>query len=334
MLDAAEKRSPAPVEDIVALSGLGKDEKFHAFAAHGARKIKPSRYRRLQEGALNKHLVCTRRLNDTRKPVKAASKDSERVWSALATQMASSFASNVDSCDDLLRTAAAQVAFIKKNFSNRDGVKNANSEASRALRELDRLIATMNAQSRNAAPSQRRGMLESLERVKGEVAKARSDLQQANDAASRADLLGGAAGASSKSGPSKAEMDNRERAIRTTETAARGTAKLEQARATLMETEDIGINVVDSLEQQRETILRTRDKAEDVNTLTDRARGIVRGIQRRAFTNQFILGESSEEASKGRQRAQKSKREAQKPKDDLLTFFLLFLSLSLQPRRS
>jgi vesicle transport through interaction with t-SNAREs 1 len=206
--------------------------------------------------------------------------------------MATSFATNVDSCDELLRAVASQVALIKRAPTNKDGVRVANGEASRALRELDRLTATLAGQARNAAPSQRRTMLESLERIKAEVSKARADLQTANDAANRAELIGTAGGASSK-GPSKAELDARDRAIRTTESAVRGTAKLEAARAQLHETEDIGINVVDTLEQQRDVILRTRDKAEDVNTLTDKARGIVRGIQRRTITNKFILGKST-----------------------------------------
>lgn len=40
----------------------------------------------------------------------------------------------------------------------------------------------------------------------------------------------------------------------------RGTAKLEQARAVLHDTEDIGVNVIDTMQQQREALVRTRDK--------------------------------------------------------------------------
>lgn len=71
----------------------------------------------------------------------------------------------------------------------------------------------------------------------------------------------------------------------------RGTAKLHEAQAALAATEETGIAVIDTLQQQREQILRTTDKAGDVNSLTDKARSIVIGIQRRAITNKFILCE-------------------------------------------
>lgn len=71
--------------------------------------------------------------------------------------------------------------------------------------------------------------------------------------------------------------------------ACRTTAKLEQAQGILSETEDIGINVIDTMQQQRESILRSTAKAESTNALTDVARGILRGMQRSAITNKFLL---------------------------------------------
>ena len=39
-----------------------------------------------------------------------------------------------------------------------------------------------------------------------------------------------------------------------------------------------------------EQLIKTRDKAGDISTLAEQAKGIVRGIQARAITNKLILG--------------------------------------------
>jgi hypothetical protein len=41
--------------------------------------------------------------------------------------------------------------------------------------------------------------------------------------------------------------------------------------------------------QQRESLLRAKDKASNTNSLTMRARGIMRLMQSRALTNKFLL---------------------------------------------
>lgn len=87
----------------------------------------------------------------------------------------------------------------------------------------------------------------------------------------------------------KAETEGRDKMVRTTEKAVAGTNKLEQGLAVLAETEDIGVSVIDNMTQQREQLIRTRDKASDINTLAEQAKGIVRGIQARAITNKVIL---------------------------------------------
>ena len=108
--------------------------------------------------------------------------------------------------------------------------------------------------------------------------KCRKDIKDAN----YAELMSGRA--------QKAEAEGRDKMVRTTEKAVAGTTKLEQGLAVLAETEEIGVSVIDNMTQQREQLIRTRDKASDINTLAEQAKGIVRGIQARAITNKVILG--------------------------------------------
>jgi len=109
------------------------------------------------------------------------------------------------------------------------------------------------------------------------VDKCRKDIKDAN----YAELMSGRA--------QKAEAEGRDKMVRTTEKAVAGTTKLEQGLAVLAETEEIGVSVIDNMTQQREQLIRTRDKASDISTLAEQAKGIVRGIQARAITNKVIL---------------------------------------------
>jgi vesicle transport through interaction with t-SNAREs protein 1 len=57
----------------------------------------------------------------------------------------------------------------------------------------------------------------------------------------------------------------------------------------LSETNDIGVSVIDTMQQQRESLLRSRDKVGKTNSLTEKARGIMRLMQARAITNKGLL---------------------------------------------
>jgi vesicle transport through interaction with t-SNAREs protein 1 len=57
----------------------------------------------------------------------------------------------------------------------------------------------------------------------------------------------------------------------------------------LSETNDIGVSVIDTMQQQRESLLRSRDKVGNTNSLTERARGIMRLMQARTVTNKALL---------------------------------------------
>ncbi len=67
------------------------------------------------------------------------------------------------------------------------------------------------------------------------------------------------------------------------------TARLQEARRVVSETEEIGLAVLDRLHEQRETLLRTLDKAREVNTLTDRGKWLLRRMIVRSRASKFLL---------------------------------------------
>ena len=89
---------------------------------------------------------------------------------------------------------------------------------------------------------------------KASLASLRLALQKANDASARSELMTGRATVVA------AETAARDRMAGATESSVRGTVKLAQAQSLLVETQDIGVSVIDSMEQQRESILRSTEK--------------------------------------------------------------------------
>ncbi len=49
------------------------------------------------------------------------------------------------------------------------------------------------------------------------------------------------------------------------------------------------MSVLDTMQQQRESLVRSTDKVTNVNSLSERAKGIMRLMQARAITNKALL---------------------------------------------
>lgn len=183
--------------------------------------------------------------------------------------------------DSLVKKLKGLVSKIQTG--SKDDIKGANSEAQRLIREAERSIKSLENEARASAPSQRRALQDVIAELKGDLNAVRKNIQKANDAASRTDLMSG------KQSQERAETEARDRMVNATESAVRGTGKLQQAQNLLAESQDIGISVIDTMQGQRESLIRSTDKTRDTNTLTKTARGILRGIQARAITNKAIL---------------------------------------------
>ena len=142
----------------------------------------------------------------------------------------------------------------KIQTGTKDQGKQANSEVQRVLKEADRNVRALENEARAAAPSQRRALQDVITELKSDLNAVRARIQKANDASSRADLMTG------KQKQDRAETETRDRMVAAADTAVRSTGKLAQAQNLLEESQDIGINVIDTMQQQRETMLRSTDK--------------------------------------------------------------------------
>lgn len=164
-----------------------------------------------------------------------------------------------------------------------DQIKSANSEATRYVRDADAAIRKLEAEARAAGPSQRRELMEQIAQLKASLQAVRSALQKANDGKARAALMKPADRSAA------IERDARDKLESAAEKSSLSTQRLQQASQALAETQDIGVSVMDTMTAQRETLLRATSKAANTNDLTYQARGIMRLMQARAFTNKALL---------------------------------------------
>ena len=191
------------------------------------------------------------------------------------------YADEIDRVNALITKLEAAVTGVVTGSASGGGgasLRISNATADKLLLEVDRGYSALGALKRNSKPSRKAAIAEDMARVKAAVDRARKALKDAN----YAELVGGRKAA--------AEAEGRDKMVRTTQAAVSGTAKLEAGLGLLTETEDIGVSVIDNMTQQREQLIKTRDKAGDISNLADTAKGIVRGIQARAITNNLILG--------------------------------------------
>ena len=84
-------------------------------------------------------------------------------------------------------------------------------------------------------------------------------------------------------------MDHRGRMMSTTDKLRRQGDTLSKAQNTLAETEEVALGVMDELDRNRRTINSARNKASRTANMTDRARWLVRDMQRRNTKHKIFL---------------------------------------------
>jgi vesicle transport through interaction with t-SNAREs protein 1 len=83
--------------------------------------------------------------------------------------------------------------------------------------------------------------------------------------------------------------DQRQRLLMSTQIVDESSERLARAHRTALETEEIGMETLNTLEQQKETLKRAYDKVFDVNDKLDSGRRVLIGMSRRALTNKLLL---------------------------------------------
>lgn len=145
----------------------------------------------------------------------------------------------------------------------------------------------MDLEARSLPPNKKGPLLSKLREYKADLSKLKNDAKRASDMSSdgmnRAELglVGDSWSASSAA--------QRERLLATTDRINNTGERIRQSKQTLLETEELGVNILQDLHRQRDTIVHSRDTLHGVDDNITKSRKILSVMARRIMQNKAIM---------------------------------------------
>lgn len=160
------------------------------------------------------------------------------------------------------------------------------SELNAALNEADALIRKMDLEARSLQPSLKATFLAKLREYKADLNKLKKEVKRlalANpNQADHEDLL--------EAGGYAASSNQRERLAMSTERLDRTTDRVRDSRRTALETEELGVSILEDLHHQRESLLNSHKKLHGVDDAIDKSKRILNAMSKRMSRNKWIVG--------------------------------------------
>ncbi|XP_057948030.1 vesicle transport v-SNARE 12 isoform X2 [Malania oleifera] len=163
------------------------------------------------------------------------------------------------------------------------------SEIKAGLDDADVLIRKMDLEARSLQPNAKAMLLAKLREYKSDLNKLKKEFKKITSAntsqVAREELL--------ESGMVDAHMataDQRGRLAMSTERLNQSSDRIKESRRTVLETEELGISVLQDLHQQRETLLHSHTKLHGVDDAIDKSKKILTAMSRRMSRNKWIIG--------------------------------------------
>ncbi|KAJ7953859.1 Vesicle transport v-SNARE family protein [Quillaja saponaria] len=103
--------------------------------------------------------------------------------------------------------------------------------------------------------------------------------------AAREDLL-----ESGMADPHMASADQKERVAMSVERLNQSSDRIMESRRTILETEELGVSILQDLHQQRETLLNSHKKLHGVDDAIDKSKKVLTAMSRRMTRNKWIIG--------------------------------------------
>ncbi|MCO5559039.1 hypothetical protein L7F22_012631 [Adiantum nelumboides] len=161
------------------------------------------------------------------------------------------------------------------------------AEVKTGLDEAESLIRRMDLEARSLQPTQKAVLLSKLREYKSDLNNLRrehkklsSDTQVARDELLEGGLLD----------PLRASSEQRDRLVLSTERLNHSGDRIKESKRTLLETEELGVSILQDLYQQRQTLLHSQDTLVDVDDNIGRSKKILLSMTRRMSRNKWIMG--------------------------------------------
>lgn len=155
------------------------------------------------------------------------------------------------------------------------------------LSEAEALVRRMDLEARSLPVGVKTPLLAKLKEYKSDLAKLKRELRAAGameEESMRDELLSRAElGGSSSSGA------QREQLLSATDRVRATGDRIKQGKQVLLETEELGVSILQDLHKQRETIIHARENLHEADDNVGRARRVLTTMSRRAVTNKLIM---------------------------------------------
>ncbi|XXG80268.1 hypothetical protein AAC387_Pa09g1182 [Persea americana] len=163
------------------------------------------------------------------------------------------------------------------------------SEIKSGLDEAETLIKKMDLEVRSLQPSIRATLFTKLREYKSDMNNLKSELKRITSAnanqVARDELL--------ESGMADTLMvsaDQRGRLLMSTERLNQSSDRVKESRRTMLETEELGVSILQDLHQQRQSLLHAHNTLHGVDDNIGKSRKILTAMSRRMSRNKWIIG--------------------------------------------
>lgn len=163
------------------------------------------------------------------------------------------------------------------------------SEVKGGLEDAESLIRKMDLEARSLPPSVKAALLAKLREYKTDLNNLKTEVKRITSSnvnqAARDDLL-----ESGMADTQMASADQRGRLLMSTERLNQSSDRIRESRRTMLETEDLGVSILQDLHQQRQSLLHTHNTLHGVDDNISRSKKILTNMSRRMSRNKWIIG--------------------------------------------
>lgn len=162
------------------------------------------------------------------------------------------------------------------------------SEIKTGLDDADVLIRKMDLEARSLQPSVKAMLLAKLREYKSDLNNLKKEFKRLTspsaDQAARDDLL-----ETGRADAHLASADQRERLTMSVERLNQSSDRIRESHRTVLETEELGVSILQDLHQQRETLLSSHKRLHGVDNAIDKSKKVLTAMSRRMTRNKWIL---------------------------------------------
>ncbi|KAJ3671179.1 hypothetical protein LUZ60_008605 [Juncus effusus] len=163
------------------------------------------------------------------------------------------------------------------------------NEVKSGIDDAESLIRKMDLEARSLQPSIRAGLLAKLREYKSDLNNLKSDLKRISAVGPRS----GAREELLESGmvdTLQVSSDQRSRLLLSTERLGKSTDRVREGRRTMLETEELGVSILQDLHQQRQSLLHGHNTLNDVDDNVGKSKRILAAMSKRMDKNKYIIG--------------------------------------------